>query len=74
MARWLVDAKHPRAGKSRLRFRDGTDEAAVVAQLRELAEFFGVTDQAIAEAHAETLARWIGMDLIVVPGAKIMRL
>lgn len=28
--------------------------------------------QRIAEAHAETLARWIGMDLVVVPGAKVI--
>ena len=49
----FVDAKHPRAGKSRLKFRDGTDEAQVVVALRSLAEFFGVTDAAIATAHAD---------------------
>ena len=63
----FVDAKHPRAGQSQLRFREGTDQAQVVKALRSLAEFFGVTDAAIDSAHAE-LTKHLSKNYVVILG------
>ena len=49
----FVEAKHPRAGQSRLAYREGTDAEQVTDGLSSLAEFFGVTVAAIDTAHAE---------------------